>query len=78
MYFAESEVKRQIADIEAGRPVTQATRGFDAVSGETFHLRGKEDAPDYRYMPDPELGPIMVTEASIHYLVPLSRARARD
>lgn len=59
---AESEIKRQIADIEAGRPVVQATRGFDAVSGETFHLRGKEDAPDYRYMPDPELGPILVTE----------------
>jgi len=61
---AESEIRRQIADLEAGKPVVQATRGFDAVTGETFHLRGKEDAPDYRYMPDPELGPILVTQVS--------------
>lgn len=56
----EFEVARQISEIEAGRPIEQATRGFDAVTGETFHLRGKEDGLDYRFMPDPELGPVVV------------------
>lgn len=40
--------------------IEQATRGFDAVSQSTFHLRSKESSPDYRYMPDPELGPVRV------------------
>ena len=62
--ITESEVARQIRELEAGRPVVQATRGYDVVKGETFFLRGKEDAPDYRYMPDPELGSVVVSEVS--------------
>lgn len=58
----DSEIDRQITLIESGGVVQQATRGFDAVSGETFHLRSKEDAPDYRYMPDPELGAIIISD----------------
>lgn len=58
---AESEARRQIVELEAGRQVEQATRGFDAITSKTFFLRGKADAPDYRYMPDPELGRIVVT-----------------
>jgi aspartyl-tRNA(Asn)/glutamyl-tRNA(Gln) amidotransferase subunit B len=72
-YFSpESEVARQIAELEAGRPVVQATRGYDAVTGQTFFLRGKEDAPDYRYMPDPELGHIVVSEVRSHFPLLLS------
>lgn len=40
----------------------QATRGYDEVSGETFYLRSKAEAPDYRYMPDPELGEVLVSD----------------
>lgn len=68
---SESEVNRQIGELEAGREVIQATRGFNAVTSETFHLRSKEDAPDYRYMPDPELGPILVSEVSNTFFVSL-------
>ncbi|GAA5939720.1 hypothetical protein JCM1841_003559 [Sporobolomyces salmonicolor] len=64
----ESEISRQIADLEAGKPIEQATRGYDAVQNRTFHLRGKEDAPDYRYMPDPELGRVVVTEQQLDIL----------
>lgn len=66
----ESEITRQIADLEAGRQVIQSTRGFNAMTLETFHLRSKEDAPDYRYMPDPELGAIVVTKASLKFSTP--------
>lgn len=62
--FSESEVRRQIILLDEGKLVEQATRGYDALTGETFHLRSKEDAPDYRYMPDPELGAIVLTEVS--------------
>lgn len=60
----ESERRRQIAVLEAGGEVEQATRGFDETTNETFHLRSKGDAPDYRYMPDPELGEIAVDQVS--------------
>ncbi|KAM0786694.1 hypothetical protein ACM66B_002138 [Microbotryomycetes sp. NB124-2] len=58
----ESEIDRQVHELEAGRQIEQATRGFNAITGQTYHLRGKEDAPDYRYMPDPELGAVVVTK----------------
>lgn len=65
---AESEILRQIADLERGEPVLQATRGFDAVTLSTFHLRSKESSPDYRYMPDPELGPVVLSPAALEAL----------
>lgn len=40
----------------------QETRGFDEQRFETFKLRTKEDAPDYRYMPDPNLGVLTLTQ----------------
>lgn len=61
----ESEIRRQIADLELGVPITQATRGFDALTLSTFHLRSKESSPDYRYMPDPELGPVVLSPAAL-------------
>lgn len=63
--YAESEILRQIADLERGVPITQSTRGFDALTLSTFHLRSKESSPDYRYMPDPELGPVVLAPAAL-------------
>jgi len=59
------EMKRQIAIIESGGTVEQQTRSFDAVEGTTFALRGKEDAHDYRYFPEPDIQPIVLTSAAI-------------
>lgn len=52
----EFEMNRQIEIIENGGKVQQQTRSFDAVNGITFALRDKEDAHDYRYFPEPEVG----------------------
>ncbi|KAG8930244.1 hypothetical protein FRC01_003112 [Tulasnella sp. 417] len=60
-----SEVYRHIDLIERGLPVPQETRGFDEERAETFKLRSKEDAPDYRYMPDPNLPPVLITEGHV-------------
>ncbi|TFY74677.1 hypothetical protein EWM64_g9335 [Hericium alpestre] len=54
------EIHRHIALLDAGQPVAQETRGFNETSGLTFKLRSKEDAPDYRYMPDPNLPPLLL------------------
>ncbi|KAH6914684.1 glutamyl-tRNA amidotransferase [Coprinopsis sp. MPI-PUGE-AT-0042] len=45
--------------------VSQETRGFDENTFETFKLRSKEDAPDYRYMPDPNLGVLTISDSRI-------------
>jgi hypothetical protein len=59
---AVSEARRQIALLEAGGAVAQETRGFDEDSAQTVRLRAKEDAPDYRYMPDPNLPPLVLPD----------------
>ncbi len=56
------EVRWQIAELEDGRAIQQATVLFDADTGETRMMRTKEDAHDYRYFPDPDLLPLEVTE----------------
>ncbi|MCW3084453.1 MAG: Asp-tRNA(Asn)/Glu-tRNA(Gln) amidotransferase GatCAB subunit [Bacteroidetes bacterium] len=61
----EYEVKRQIEAIENGETISQDTRSFDAVAGTTFVLRSKEMANDYRYFPEPDLQPVIVTEEYI-------------
>jgi len=50
--------------------VPQETRGFDEHRFETFKLRSKEDAPDYRYMPDPNLGILVLSDVRFlgHFL----------
>ena len=60
------EIKRQSEFLSAnpGHAVPQETRGFDENTFETFRLRSKEDAPDYRYMPDPNLGTLVLSEVS--------------
>ncbi len=52
------EARRQIAVLEDGGVIKQETRLFNATTGETRALRSKEDAPDYRYFPDPDLLPL--------------------
>ncbi|HRP29525.1 MAG TPA: Asp-tRNA(Asn)/Glu-tRNA(Gln) amidotransferase GatCAB subunit B, partial [Burkholderiaceae bacterium] len=54
------EVQWQIALIEDGRSVKQATVLFDPAIGETRTMRTKEDAHDYRYFPDPDLPPLVI------------------
>ncbi len=56
------EVERQIDLIEDGGKVVQETRLYDSVKNETRSMRSKEEANDYRYFPDPDLLPVMVTE----------------
>ena len=59
---AASEAHRQIELLESGGSVMQETRGFDEDKAETYSLRSKEDALDYRYMPDPNLPPLLIDE----------------
>ncbi|AQV92361.1 aspartyl/glutamyl-tRNA amidotransferase subunit B [Cupriavidus necator] len=54
------EVQWQIAEIEDGRKIQQATVLFDPDTGETRAMRTKEDAHDYRYFPDPDLMPLEI------------------
>lgn len=61
----EYEFARQVKAIEAGEAIVQETRRFDPSSGKTYSMRGKEDAEDYRYFPDPDLVPVEVSEALI-------------
>ena len=58
----EYEVDRQIEIIEEGGEVIQETRLWDDNSGETKSMRGKEDAHDYRYFPEPDLMPLEISD----------------
>jgi aspartyl-tRNA(Asn)/glutamyl-tRNA(Gln) amidotransferase subunit B len=61
----EYETARQIELVEKGQTIVQETRGWDDAKQRTFSQRTKEDAHDYRYMPDPDLPPVALDEASI-------------
>ena len=61
----EFEIERQIDLIESGGKVVQETRLYDPDKGETRSMRGKEEANDYRYFPDPDLLPLVIDEAFI-------------
>jgi len=58
----EYEARRQVEVIEGGGKIVQETRLFDPGKGETRSLRSKEDAHDYRYFPDPDLLPLVLTQ----------------
>ena len=57
----EYEIERQIELVEEGGKVVQETRLFDPNVGETRSMRGKEEAHDYRYFPDPDLVPLVIS-----------------
>jgi len=59
------EAIRQVDEIEKGNRISQDTRSFEATSGTTFLLRSKEEANDYRYFPEPDLQPVVVTKAYV-------------
>jgi aspartyl-tRNA(Asn)/glutamyl-tRNA(Gln) amidotransferase subunit B len=59
------EVERQIDLIEDGGSVVQETRLYDSERDETRSMRSKEEANDYRYFPDPDLLPVVITEVDI-------------
>jgi aspartyl-tRNA(Asn)/glutamyl-tRNA(Gln) amidotransferase subunit B len=59
----EYELKRQVKVLKEGGTLVQETRGWDADRGITFSQRTKESAHDYRYFPDPDLMPIVISEA---------------
>ncbi len=58
----EGERERQIDLLEEGKAVVQETRRWDDTKGCSYAMRSKEDAQDYRYFPDPDLTPIVVSE----------------
>lgn len=62
----EFEVDRQIAALEDGEVIVQETRGWDDDKLRTYSMRTKENADDYRYMPDPDLPPIVLEQAWIN------------
>ncbi len=61
----EYEVMRQINRVEYGQQVIQQTLLYDETTGNTIPLRIKEEAHDYRYFPDPDLNPVIITDEYI-------------
>ena len=58
----EAERERQIMLIESGREVEQETRRWDDNAGMSYSMRSKEDSKDYRYFPEPDVPPVLISE----------------
>lgn len=58
----EAETARQIELLESGKKVVQETRGWNDEQGYSYTMRSKEDAQDYRYFPDPDLAPVVISD----------------
>ncbi len=58
----EYEIERQIEVLESGGRVVQETRSWNAAEGRTYSMRSKEEAHDYRYFPEPDLPPLLVSD----------------
>ena len=61
----EYEMWRQAQELDAGHTLRQETRGWNDDAGESYLMRTKEQAHDYRYFPDPDLMPVTFTDAEI-------------
>ena len=61
----EAETARQIEILEQGGAILQETRRWDDEKGMSFSMRSKEDAKDYRYFPDPDLPPLLISDTWI-------------
>ena len=59
----EYEIERQIRRLKSGQPIVQETHLWDATQGITLPMRGKEEAHDYRYFPEPDLVPLEISPA---------------
>jgi aspartyl-tRNA(Asn)/glutamyl-tRNA(Gln) amidotransferase subunit B len=57
----EYEIRRQRTLLDSGAAIVQETRLWDANQGKTYSMRGKEEAHDYRYFPDPDLVPLVIS-----------------
>ncbi|TNF62592.1 MAG: Asp-tRNA(Asn)/Glu-tRNA(Gln) amidotransferase GatCAB subunit B, partial [Deltaproteobacteria bacterium] len=64
----EHEIARQEGVLQSGGTVVQETRTWSEGQGKTISMRGKEEAHDYRYFPDPDLPPVVVTEDRVEEL----------
>lgn len=59
------EIERQKACLENGESIVQETRGFNGLNGTTFSMRKKESNNDYRYFPEPDLPPVLMTQSEV-------------
>jgi aspartyl-tRNA(Asn)/glutamyl-tRNA(Gln) amidotransferase subunit B len=59
------EIQRQIELLDGGGTIAQETRRWDVDTAETYSMRSKEDAHDYRYFPEPDLMPVVLTDEQI-------------
>lgn len=78
---AEYEISRQIELLEKGQAIVQETRGWDEAKQRTASQRGKEQAHDYRYMPEPDIPPVTLSDeyiANIKNSMPSLPAEWRD
>ena len=72
------ESKRQIELLEAGGRVIQETRKWDDNKGRSFSMRTKENAQDYRYFPEPNIPPILISEELLGLLQSASPSLVRE
>ncbi|MBM7582371.1 aspartyl-tRNA(Asn)/glutamyl-tRNA(Gln) amidotransferase subunit B [Caldicoprobacter guelmensis] len=64
----EAEIARQIEVVKSGGTIERETRRWDDARGESYPMRSKEDAQDYRYFPEPDLPPLIIKEELVERL----------